>query len=217
MMGSLASTERRFLNFFWFSGEYTIMDCRVSVTGDCQVKAGGMTMEKLPVRFREVGGIFKADGAGLTSLEGFPERIGGDCICPNNPLVSLGVTQIFVGGDLYLQGHQIGDAFWKEFEHAASVDGSIFCSVQNLRGIDEIAGVASKVGEEKFFVQYRDDLPILRCLNGRIGLFGAPKEIYEIIKSIIEGDVSGPFFGKKAMIHAALRLIKSGFPIHAHW
>lgn len=215
MKKSLASIERRFLEHFWFSGDFAIWsDGRVSVTGDCQLKAGGMAMEKLPVCFREVGGIFKADGAGLTSLEGFP-RIGGDCICPNNPLVSLGATKIFVGGDLYLQGHQISDAFWNEFEHAASVDGSIFCSVQSLRCIDEIAGVASQVGEEKFFAEYRVDLPILRCFNGRIGLFGAPRNIYDIMKLIIEEDERGPRFGKVAMLRAAVRLIQADLRINA--
>ena len=218
MKKSLASIERRFLEHFWFSGDYAIWsDGRVSVTGDCQLKAGGMAMKKLPVRFREVGGIFKADGAGLTSLEGFPERIGGDCICPNNPLVSLGATKLFVGGDLYLQGHQIGDAFWKKFEHAASVGGSIFCSVQNLRCIDEIAGVASQVGEEKFFEESRDHLPILRCFNRRIGIFGVPKKICEVMKLIIEDDRQGPRFGKVAMLRAAVRLIQSDLRMHAKY
>lgn len=217
MKKSLASTERRFLEHFWFSGDYAIWsDDRVSVTGDCQLQAGGMTMEKLPVRFREVGGIFKADGAGLTSLEGFPERIGGDCICPNNPLVSLGATKIFVGGDLYLQGHQIGDAFWQEFKSSAlRIDGKIFCSVQNLQCIDEIAGVASQAGEEKFFAEYRDNLHILCCFNGRIGLFGASKKIYDIIKTIIEEDKRGPRFGGVAMLCAAAKLIQAGFQQNA--
>lgn len=217
MKRSLASIERRFLERFWFSGDYAIWsDARVSVTGDCQLKVGGMAMKKLPVRFREVGGIFKADGAGLTSLEGFPERIGGDCICPNNPLVSLGATKLLVGGDLYLQGHQIGDAFWQEFKSCAlGIDGRIFCSVQNLHCIDEIAGIASEVGQEKFFAEYQDNLPILRCFNGRIGLFGAPKNIYDIMKLIIEEDRNGPRFGKVAILRASMRLIQAGCNIHA--
>ena len=205
MKEPLSSIERRFLKHFWVSGDYAIWsDGRVSVTGDCQVKAGGMTMEKLPVRFREVGGIFKADGAGLTSLEGFPERIGGDCICPNNPLVSLGVTQIFVGGDLYLQGHQIGDAFWKEFEHAASVDGSIFCSVPNLAEIDRIGEVRSKNNQGKFFAEYRADIPILRQCNGNIELFNAPSDIVQTMKNYQNTCWDG-------MIPAAARLFRMGF------
>jgi hypothetical protein len=224
MKKSLASIERRFLEHFWFSGDYAIWsDGRVSVTGDVVLlKASGGPMTKLPVCFREVGGIFKADGAGLTSLEGFPESIGGDCVCPNNPLVSLGAANLSVGGDLYLQGKDIDDKFWHEFNSPSiRINGKIYCSVRCLDAIDKIAGVANDFGQEKFFVAYRKDLAVLRCCGGMIGLFGAPKVVTDTIRNSIEsvmehGLVDTPF-GKYCVLFASVALSRAGFDANAKW
>ncbi len=104
-------------------------------TGTVNVLGGvdlyGMKLERLPVRFGTVDGIFSCsymqltslEGAPvtvggyfycsymqLTSLEGVPVTIGGNFVCFNNRLTSLvGVHKILrqIGGGLYIAGNPI--------------------------------------------------------------------------------------------------------------
>jgi len=65
--------------------------CRGSLYFDDQ-------MDKLPVKFKEVEGVFFCDGCSLKTLEGFPDIIGSWCEVSHNDLTSLEGGPSEVGG-----------------------------------------------------------------------------------------------------------------------
>ena len=75
---------------FETTGEVTISDKGlVSCTGDVELK-NMQNFQRFPVSFEKVDGSFLCVGGRLTSLEGAPQRVGGDFDCTlNNLTLSL--------------------------------------------------------------------------------------------------------------------------------
>ncbi len=75
---------------FETTGEVTISDKGlVSCTGDVELK-NMQNFQRFPVSFERVDGSFLCVGGRLTSLEGAPQRVGGDFSCSlNNLTLSL--------------------------------------------------------------------------------------------------------------------------------
>ena len=59
-------------------------DGTYSSKGD--VNLSSLELDKLPVKFKEVGGDFFCYRNQLTTLEGAPETVGEDFYCHNNPV-----------------------------------------------------------------------------------------------------------------------------------
>ncbi len=64
-------------------------------------------LERLPVQFGTVGGIFDCCWNQLTSLEGAPRTVGGSFSCNNNRLTSLEGAPSTVGGDFYCHTNRL--------------------------------------------------------------------------------------------------------------
>jgi len=76
---------------------YTInKDGTIDVDGDVDLSFFGLS--KLPLKFREVTGVFRCDINELTTLEGAPHSVGGNFFCDQNNLVSLEGAPQSVGG-----------------------------------------------------------------------------------------------------------------------
>ena len=66
-------------------GKYTINDdLTVDVDGD--VDLNNKKLEKIPVKFKSIGGYFNCGSNQLTSLEGCPKSVGGHFNCNSNPI-----------------------------------------------------------------------------------------------------------------------------------
>jgi len=65
-----------------------LKDCTKNPDGtyscDGDVDLSEMSLTKLPVRFKEVGGSFNCFNNNLTTLEGAPEKVGGYFDCSHN-------------------------------------------------------------------------------------------------------------------------------------
>jgi len=67
---------------------YTInKDGSIDVDGD--VFLYKRNLNKLPLNFNKVSGVFYCDNNELTSLVGAPKEVGGSFYCDNNKLISL--------------------------------------------------------------------------------------------------------------------------------
>jgi hypothetical protein len=69
----------------WGIENYTINDDgSIDVQGNVDLSDMGLT--KLPIKFRNVTGYFYCSYNQLVTLEGSPQRVGGDFYCYNNQL-----------------------------------------------------------------------------------------------------------------------------------
>ena len=71
--------------YFKITGEYSIVNGRVDVDGDCRLATKCNT---LPVKFNKVSGGFYCDDNQLTTLQGGPTSVGKDFNCRYNKLTS---------------------------------------------------------------------------------------------------------------------------------
>ena len=87
-------------------GKYTINDdLTVDVDGD--VDLNNKKLEKIPVKFKSIGGYFNCGSNQLTSLEGCPKSVGGHFYCNNNKLTSLDGSPESVGGHFYCNNNKL--------------------------------------------------------------------------------------------------------------
>ena len=84
--------------YFKITGEYSIVNGRVDVDGDCKLTAKCI---KLPVKFNKVSGNFNCSSNQLTTLQGGPTSVGEGFYCSNNQLTTLKGAPQSVGGEFY--------------------------------------------------------------------------------------------------------------------
>jgi hypothetical protein len=85
---------------------YTI-NSEGSISVDVRVDLSYSGLKKLPLRFKEVSGVFWCYENYLTSLEGCPERVGGSFGCSNNNLTSLEGCPKYINGNFSCIGNNI--------------------------------------------------------------------------------------------------------------
>jgi len=132
-------------------------DGTYSFAGDLDLS--DFAFQKLPVRFREVGGDFTCADNQLTSLEGVPKSVGGDFFCDNNQLTSLEGVPQSIDGHFYCDNNQL-----TSLEGAPSeVGGTFYCHNNKLTSLE---GAPKSVGGD------------FRCSNNQLtSLEGAPQSI----------------------------------------
>ena len=91
--------------------EYGIQNYTINEYGsidvDGNVDLSNKNLTRIPLKFRNVSGIFSCRFNQLTSLEGCPKSVGGDFYCSNNQLTSLEGCPQSVGGDFYCFNNQL--------------------------------------------------------------------------------------------------------------
>jgi len=80
-------------------------DGTYSSKGD--VDLSSLELDRLPVKFKEVGGYFFCYGNKLTSLKGAPEKVGSDFQCDYNQLTTLEGSPKTVGGGFFCNYNQL--------------------------------------------------------------------------------------------------------------
>jgi hypothetical protein len=117
---------------------YTInSDGSIDVNSDVNLGSYGFT--KLPLKFKNVSGIFYCDNNNLTSLEGAPQSVGGIFYCAKNNLTSLEGAPQSVGGSFYCDNNNL-----TSLEGAPqSVGGGFYCDNNNLTSLE---GAPQSVG-----------------------------------------------------------------------
>jgi hypothetical protein len=93
---------------------YTInSDDTIDVNGNVNLSSRRLgDMEKLPVKFGKISGVFDCVGNNLITLEGCPNYVGGYFYCSSNNLTSLEGCPNYVGGYFYcdnLTHHILGN------------------------------------------------------------------------------------------------------------
>ena len=93
--------------------EYGIQNYTINEYGsidvDGNVDLSNKNLTRIPLKFRNVSGIFSCRFNQLTSLEGCPKSVGGDFYCSNNQLTSLEGCPQSVGGYFDCQNNQLKD------------------------------------------------------------------------------------------------------------
>ena len=91
---------------------------------DGNVDLRNLGLEKLPVKFKFVGGQFNCHGNNLTTLEGCPEKVGKIFYCSYCKLTTLEGAPKEVGGDFFCGGNKL-----TTLEGAPEkVGGGFYCS-----------------------------------------------------------------------------------------
>ena len=89
---------------------YTINDdLTIDVDGD--VDLNNKKLEKIPVKFKSIGGYFDCGSNQLTSLKGSPDSVGKDFYCRDNQLTSLEGCPESVGGSFYCDHNPIEEIY----------------------------------------------------------------------------------------------------------
>ena len=112
-------------------GKYTINDdLTVDVDGD--VDLNNKKLEKIPVKFKSIGGYFNCGSNQLTSLEGCPKSVGGHFNCNSNKLTSLDGSPESVGGHFYCNSNKLTSLDGSP----DSVGGHFYCRYNQLTNLD---------------------------------------------------------------------------------
>jgi hypothetical protein len=169
---------------------------KMTVADDGKVNVTGTvelrgTYSHFPVQFDTVGGNFECYHAGLHSLQGSPSKVGGRFYCSDNQLLSLEGGPDWVGGD-----------FWCE-----------------SNPLESLKGAPSYIGEE-FYLSYDPNLPLLRTLVAKKGVYFQNKRKYpfaEKIKNVLNQFAGQGKAGVLKCSHALLTLEKElGIDIRAN-
>ena len=156
---------------------YTISNGMVDVDGG--VDLSNKNLDKLPLTFGIVTGVFYCDYNKLSSLEGAPNVVGGDFFCNNNQLTSLEGSPKEVGGDFHCFNNRL-----TSLEGAPIKARSFFCPNNQLTSLE---GAPIEVGGD--FFCYTNKLTSLEgsprevggnfyCYNNKLtSLEGGPKEV----------------------------------------
>ena len=88
---------------------------------------------KLPIKFNMVQGYFRAISCNLTTLEGFPEYVGGELDFSKNEIKSFEYTPKHVNGNYICDGNKISEI--DEFIKDVKINGTFFAKdnlIENL-------------------------------------------------------------------------------------
>ena len=204
--------------YFKITGEYSIVNGRVDVDGDCMLTAKCI---KLPVKFNKVSGDFNCRYNELTTLEGGPTSVGGDFRCKYNQLTTLQGGPNSVGGDFYCGDNQlttleggptsVGGDFYCDGNRLTILDGGptsvgrdFYCIRNQLTTLQ--GGPTSVSGD--FYCDYNSSLPLLRLLfikNLKLIIINdAPEDVVNYLNKYIGKGPGGA-------LACAAELIKAGF------
>ena len=146
--------------------------------------------DQLDVQFGVVSGHCYMGGMGLRTLQGAPERVGGDFFCNDNKLKSLVGAPQWVGGD--------------------------FRCYNNI--LTSLEGMPSHIGG-RLIMNWDPEMPLLRCLTAqRIDIIKPNYVTPKILDDIrtcdkILNQYAGQ--GRPGMLKAAVELIRAGYPLAA--
>ena len=188
--------------YFQIDGDYSLDEQgKVGVDGSVKLIR---VVNKLPVRFGEIGGDFICEGNHLTTLENAPGSVRGRFNCHDNEITSL------VGAPT-----RVGWVFDCSYNKLTSLKGAPksveYEFVCNRNPLVSLEG-APEGTDTIFICDYNNQLPLLRLINYDTVEFinDVPLKVYEILKKY-----SGQ--GKKGAIKAAAELIKAGYKDNARW
>jgi hypothetical protein len=150
------------------------------------------SFDRLPVKFGKIAGHFNMSYVGLTSFEGFPRVIEGDCWCTENKLTSFEGAPQYIKGSFFVQDNLIS----------------------LISGFPEFVGGLVNMN-------YNEKLPVLRLLNVNGGIILGPsswpdqkKGDYATVQNILN-KYKGQ--GKKGMLGAGVELTRAGYKDNARW
>lgn len=208
-MVDVKQIEARFHKYFRLSGVITHID---PDTGKIDVD-GGVTLTRkvtrLPVSFENVTKWFDCSDSKLTTLQGAPSHVGDSFDCSYNALTSLEYAPEYVG-----RGFFCGHNKLVNLKGAPnSVDGDFNCSSNPLESLE---GAPTHV-KIQFVVSYAPDLPLLRVLNAKKGVWldwgtEPQPEVEEILN---DPEFMGK--GKAGAIKCAIALMRAGYKANARW
>lgn len=165
---------------------------RIWVQGTVLIK---FAMQNLHFKFAHVSGNFLASYAGLTSLEGLPDRVEGELSLSGSQVKNLIHAPNHVGKDLVI-------------EHMPYLE--------SLEGFPAYVGGVVKV-------TYNPQLPLLRCLQANQVKLTKPSfvttEIFDKMKTCekILNDERWRGKGKAGALNCANALKKAGLEGNARW
>jgi hypothetical protein len=201
--------EQKLNKYFRVSGVITHID---PDTGKIDVD-GGVTLTRkvtrLPVSFANVSKWFDCSDNKLTTLQGAPSHVGDYFDCSENALTSLMHAPEYVG-----RGFSCGHNKLVNLKGAPdSVDGDFICVSNPLESLE---GAPTHV-RIQFIVSYTPDLPLLRVLNARKGVWldwGLEPQ-QDVERILNDPEFQGK--GKVGAIKCAIALIKAGYKGNARW
>jgi hypothetical protein len=125
----------------WHITNYTINDDEsIDVDGNVFFH-GNIKLTSIPLKFREVTGVFDCSSHGLKSLEGSPTSVGGDFNCSHNNLKDLKGSPRWVGGCFICVDNKL-----ETLEGAPQWVGSNFdCGHNNLNTLYGIVEVGTSI------------------------------------------------------------------------
>jgi hypothetical protein len=191
--------------YFAYHGTVDIDDQGiVSCTGDVQFTGG---QKKLPVRFAEVSGSFKATMRKLTTLVGAPHTVGHQFKCWGCPITSLEHAPTKVGAEVYARDCQLTNLI-----HAPECT-QLF--VQN-NPLVSLEGMPKNL--DKFGFTFDPNLPMLKALQAEKVVLYAKEgtdntlalDCYKILDKYVGQ-------GKPGALKAAAELIRAGLKDTARW
>jgi hypothetical protein len=100
-------------------------DGTIDVHGDVRLENLGLT--KLPLKFKNVSGVFNCSYNQLTTLSGAPESVGGNFYCVNNKLTTLEGAPKSVGVTFNCNSNQL-----TTLSGAPAVGGDFHCNYNKL-------------------------------------------------------------------------------------
>ena len=191
--------------YFAYHGDVHIDDQGiVSTTGDVQFTGG---QKKLPVRFGEVGGTFKATMRKLTTLVGSPHTVGHQFICWGNQITSLEHAPTKVGAEVYAHDCQLTNLI-----HAPECT-ELFVQNNPLKSLE---GMPANL--KVFGFTFDPHLPMLKSLQAeKISLYA--KEGLDNQQALTCYKILNKYAGRgqAGIIHAARDLIQKEYTENARW
>jgi hypothetical protein len=198
-----------FHKYFSHSGVVTHIDPEtglIDVDGYVILKR---QVSRLPVSFGNVSGDFICGDSKLTTLKGAPSHVRGGFVCSHNMLTSLTHAPEYVGADFKCAYNKLTN-----LKGAPDSVGTDFnCALNPLENLE---GAPSHVNGA-FIVSYAPDLPLLRVLNARQGVWldWGLKPHQEVEHILNDDEFKGK--GKVGAIRCAIALIKAGYKANARW
>lgn len=174
--------------YFRWDGEIVLdANDRVSIDGDCELLQSSSNLLALPVNFYKVTANFACDNAGLTSLDGCPEIVGGHFFAGNNALTDLHNAPKTIGGFCGVTGNEL----------------------ISLKGLPEAFGRIS--------LTWNKDLPLLQLVGRNAVIYDndnsneSGQKCHKILKSYIGRST------RADIIACQKDLIDAGFEGNASW
>ena len=154
-----------FDEYFHYTGDLTVNDGLVSITGSCFLKNSIDIDGTLPFKFDKIGADFICNEGKLKTLIGAPKYVGGKFDCSGNTpkpevcLTSLEYSPIYVGGMFDCSGNRL-----TSLEYSPRYVGGTFDCCSN--NIETLEGMTQTING-----------PLAVCFNKLKSLSGLPKSI----------------------------------------